>query len=289
MMLRRIAFATCAEEGLTADDALTLAPLRAAGIDVVPWIWDKSVAPRDIDGIVLRSCWNYHTKDAAFEAWLQGLRSTGIPIWNPVDTLLWNLHKGYLLDLEVKGADIPSTRLIRRGTTPIVDDLRFGIHAASIVIKPAVSLNGHDTSRFNASDMRAAFEETKRLAAAGDVLVQEFIPEIETVGETSLVFFGGEFSHAIRKTPRPGEFRVQIEHGGTREVVSPLATTIARAAELLQMVGSALLYARVDVIETSDRAILMELEIIDPTLFLKYDPKAAERFARALLAALPSP
>jgi glutathione synthase/RimK-type ligase-like ATP-grasp enzyme len=286
----KIAFVTSREDGLTQDDRAALAPLGELGIAVEPWVWDgPDGSPRGFDMLVLRSCWDYHRKHCQFERWIKGLSAVGAPVWNPVQPILWNLNKKYLLDLAAKGVRLPPTRWLPQGSRVSDDDARLDLGAASVVVKPAVSLNGFDTALFAARDRRSIRRAAEAILADRDLLIQEFVPEIETAGETSLVFFDGEFSHAIRKTPRSGEFRVQAEHGGSRAAVRPDAAIIAQAEHILKLAGPPLLYARVDGVEIAGELVLMELEIIDPTLFLASDEDAAGRFARAVHRRLARP
>lgn len=271
--MRRVGFVTSREDpDLTADDRLAIAPLAARGREVVPVRWDAFDAA-GLHAVVLRSCWDYHRAPDAFRAWLESLAALSIPVCNPPAIAAWNLHKGYLLEL---GVAIPRTTIVRRG-----EPLREPLDAAELVVKPAISLNGHDTVRTTAAEVASV---VARLARHGDVLVQEYVPEIERTGELSLVFVGGGFSHAIRKRPAAGEFRVQAEHGGRRERTQASGAHIAWAERLLSGVTADLLFARVDVVERGDELVLMELELIDPMLFLGYADGAPERFADAVAA-----
>ncbi|HZI16438.1 MAG TPA: hypothetical protein VE153_39095, partial [Myxococcus sp.] len=236
-----------------------------------------------LDGLVLRSCWDYHqVAPEVFLDWVQSQERAGLRVWNPFEVVQWNLHKRYLLDAAAHGARIPRTACIERGATrPLRDVLgAYGI-GPGMVLKPAVSLDGHDTYRFTTLHSEAE-EVYASLLRRGDVLVQEFIPEIQTEGELSLVFMGGAFSHAIRKRPARGGFRVQVEHGGTREPFQPTPEQVRHAEHLLALARSPLLYGRVDVVPVRGELVLMELELIDPMLFLGYAPGAPERFAEAV-------
>jgi glutathione synthase/RimK-type ligase-like ATP-grasp enzyme len=279
---RRIAFATsAADHRLTDDDRLAFEPLAELGIAVDPLVWDDPAAleAEGFEGIVIRSCWDYHLKADAFSRRVEAWARNGVRLWNPARVVLWNLHKRYLLDLAARGARIPRTIVIPRGGDP---EAAAELDGRARVVKPAVSLNGHDTFLVGAADDALARDEVRELAAAGDVIVQEFVPEVQGGGEVSLVFFGGAFSHAIRKRPRAGEFRVQMEYGGSREPFRPAPELVQQAAAILAMAGETLLYARVDGVEVGGELVLMELEVIDPFLYLGYAEGAPQRFAEAL-------
>lgn len=283
----RIAFVTSREAGLTQDDRAVLDPLRKLDIAVEPLVWDgRQEIPRGFDLLVLRSCWDSHRKPRQFESWLHGLASAGAPVLNPVRPMLWNLNKKYLLEMASRGARVPKTKWFPAGFALSQPDIDFGEEVRQIVVKPAVSLNGFDTAVFEARDSRAILAASVEVLKDRDLLLQEFIPEIRTVGETSLVFFSGAFSHAVRKTAKRGEFRVQVEHGGSRASFRPGDRIVDQARRLLKMIDDPLLYARVDGVEVEGELILMELEIVDPMLFLAYDPNAAEVFARNIRQSL---
>jgi glutathione synthase/RimK-type ligase-like ATP-grasp enzyme len=275
---------------LTADDRLALPALRKRGIEVVPVVWRGGARPQGLEGLVLRSCWDYHqVEPEVFLDWVSQQEQAGSRVWNPFEVVRWNLHKRYLLEAGAHGARIPRTVCVERGAPRSLRDVleESGI-GPGLVIKPAVSLDGHDTFLFG---MRHAEAERvyESLLRRGDVLVQEFIEDIQTEGELSLVFLGGTFSHAIRKRPARGGFRVQVEHGGTREPFQPTPAQVRHAEHLLALAGQPLLYARVDVVPVRGELVLMELELIDPMLFLGYAPGAPERFAEAVARACDLP
>lgn len=245
---------------LAADDRLLRDALvrRGAGVHAVVWD-DPAVDWNAYDAIVVRSTWDYHTRVEEFGAWIGRLE--GRPLWNPPDVLRWNTHKSYLLDLEKQGVPIVPTRLVRRGE-PMPD-----VPWADVVVKPAVSATAHHTVRgLTAMDC--------------DLLIQPFVPEIVDGGELSFIFLGRRFSHAVRKRPRAGDFRVQAEFGGSAERFEPPGELLAQAGAIAATLGTQWLYARIDAIVRDGRLMLMELEAVEPSLFL--DGEAAERFADAL-------
>lgn len=284
---RRIAFFTSTEDAaLTEDDRLALPFLQARGITVVPLVWDAWHGEVDgLDGFVFRSCWDSHRKPRAFDALCQRLEQARAPVWNPPSVVRWNVHKGYLLELAARGIRVPRTHLIRAGSS--LSDLGGFLALLGegmAVVKPAVSLSGHDTSFFSTTDIEGIARAVRALTSTRDVLVQECVDEIKS-GELSFVFYGGEFSHAIRKLPGAGELRVQVEYGGTRQRLTPSGETIAEARRIAEAAPTPLLYARIDVVERHGELILMEYEAIDPMLFLGWSDGAPERWADALATA----
>jgi glutathione synthase/RimK-type ligase-like ATP-grasp enzyme len=264
---------------LTDDDLLAAAALKRRGVDVVPVVWDAPGAgDTAVDGAIVRSCWDYHERAEAFVAVVDRLASRGLVVLNPPAMVRWNTDKRYLKDLAERGASIPRTAWIERGETASLSDLLVRHDFDRVVVKPRVSLSSVDT--FVASRSTAKSEGDERLravAARKDLLIQELIPEIAE-GEVSLLFFDGRFSHAVRKTPKPGDFRVQSDYGGTSAAMVARPEWVAEASAVLSKL-TPLAYARVDVIVTPRGLRWMELEANDAELFFRLEPSAAERFA----------
>ena len=255
---------------LSPDDVPLLAPLREFGIDAVPAIWsDHDVDWSRFAAVVIRSCWDYHLRRDEFLRWMESIEP---PVFNPRDVIAWNSHKRYLLDMRSRGVRIPRTRLIRE--TADNDD------GTPLIIKPAVSASAYETHKTSSAEDARAIRE--RLLRMGDVIVQEFIPDIARIGEWSIVFFDRQFSHAVKKRPKPGDFRVQEELGGSAVLESAPEHVIDAARGILNEVDGDLLYARVDVVERPEGVTLMELELIEPMLFLRLDSEAPRRFAAAI-------
>lgn len=283
---KRIAFVTSeVDPHLIPDDRLAIAPLAKLGIDVEILVWDGPVQNLDsYDAFVFRSCWNYHKKHPEFVSWLNNMRSLHIPVFNPIETNIWNLSKKYLLDLESCGVVIPETTFLPAGSfnEDHLEHYMELIQSEKIVVKPAISLNGEDTfliDKNNAAEISARCSEINQ---SRDVLLQQFIPEIQTEGEISLMYFSKQFCHALRKTAKKGEFRIHEEHGGSRESYIPDAEELRFANAVVDTITDDLLFCRVDIVKSGKKIYLIELEILDPMLFLGMDPKAPERFASAL-------
>ena len=281
---------------VTDDDRLLASALAARGVRAVAVPWsDADTDWRAFDAIVVRSCWDYFLRADEFFAWLTALESIGAPVHNPVATLRWNADKRYLRDLEQQGVPVVPTRWVEPGETVSLLALRRRTGWSELVVKPAISGSAHDTWRSSpggegADDARLAAMS----AARGVVLVQPLVDVIPDEGEWSIVFIDGAYSHAVLKRPRAGDFRVQEEHGGTVECIRPPEQVIAQARAALaaaqQPEGARgeMLYARVDGCVVDGELLLMELELIEPVLFLGTSPDAAERMADVLTARLAS-
>jgi len=283
--VREVAFATCAAHPhLVEDDLLAVEPLRTLGIEVTPIVWDAPAEHSKRRPIVIRSCWDYHWKKDAFLRWVLSVECEGIRLGNPASVVVWNHDKSYLRELEARGVSVPPTAWVKQGSDLDLASLLKGRGWPKAVVKPLVSASAWRT--FVTEPHTAAADEPawRELLRDAGAMVQPFLPEVQTAGEWSLVFFGGEFSHAVLKRPRLGDFRVQSELGGTADPAPPPRPLLAAALRLLTLVAEPLLFARVDALEVLGSFVLMELELIEPGLFLGQDAGAPERFATAIAA-----
>lgn len=278
-MPKPVAFVTDTQwPDLTPDDQLAQAALRQLGREVRPVIWHAAVDWAQFSAVVLRSTWDYHVRPAEFAAWLDRLESQHIRVWNPVEVMRWNMNKRYLRQLEEKGVRIVPSVWIKQGETPALKEVSNGWPRT--VLKPLVSANAYNTWLVD----EEGDWETKlaTILKESDAVAQEFMPEVQTEGEWSLIFFDGQFSHAALKTPKLGDFRTQMTHGGSTQPAAPDPGLIAQAQSVLDKVSAPLLYARVDGVVRAGQFHLMELELIEPFLFLEFGQGAPERFARNL-------
>ena len=280
----RIAIVTCSTLlDLTPGDRLFADALRYRDAEAVAVAWDDpAVAWEAFDAIVLRSPWDYFHSLTRFKAWLDRLELHGCRVINPVETVRWNSHKRYLLELEQHGCGIPATRLVPRGDARPLAAHLAETGWARAVIKPAVSGGAWRTMRVEGAPAAADEAAFATTLAAGDVVLQEYLEEVATRGEWSLMFFGGGFSHAVLKRPAAGDFRVQRDLGGSVAAGSPPAAVSAAASMALAALRVPAVYARMDLVETPRGALLMEAELIEPYLFLEHHPPAAAALARAV-------
>lgn len=283
-MHTRVALATYERApGLAPDDRLLIPALERLGIRAEPSVWsDRSIRWRDFDAVIIRSCWDYHVRFGEFEAWLDALQAGAVRLWNPAPLVRWNADKRYLLDLAGRGVATIPTMIALRGHASAVESLAAAEGWTRFVIKPAISASGYETFALRMPLDDASRAAVARVVSLGAVLVQPFADEIARAGELSFTFFDGAFSHATVKRARPGEFRVQTEHGGTVDSIVAEPALIEQAAAVVASLDVRPLYARVDGIIRGDAFLLMELELIEPNVFMSYDENAAGRFARAI-------
>ena len=255
--------------------------LDIAGIEAVPTPWtahvDGGEGLRHFDRVLPLLAWGYHFQHArwlrACETWARD----GIAISNSANVLAWNSDKRYLSALAGRGVAIPPTAFSDDLSQALVDRVFVDTGAGELIVKPAVSGGAWKTRRIRRGD-----------AVAGErgvaMLVQPYMTTIESEGETSLLYFGGRFSHAVNKRPVAGEFRIQEEFGGLYSPLpSPPAGAVALAEQVLAAVDEPLLYARIDMVPDADgRWLLMEAELIEPDFYLGVDPAQGAGFVRAL-------
>ena len=235
------------------------------------------------DVIVLRSPWDYYLKADAFAQWIDDRERDGVPMFNPAETLRWNLDKIYLQDLEADGVPITPTVFAKAGSQleRIIAERRW----TDVVMKPRISAAGHRTVRLKAEDAKSHQDELDDLISHGGALIQPYLSVIESDGEWSFIFIGGSYSHTALKRPARGEFRVQFQYGGSSETGAPAADLIKQAERVVKAVHHPWLYARVDGCVVDGKLLLMELEMLEPSLFLLQDDASPGRFADAIEAA----
>ena len=268
--------------GIHPDDVSLVAALHAQRIESVPCRWnDPGVDWSRFDALLVRTTWDYFQHYAAFLAWLDRIDRLGLPIVNDVALLRWNSDKRYLLEVARRGVDIIPTRVATGATLQAM----LRTMAGEVVIKPTVSGGAWHTVRGHIGDsaLDAAVEVLPRDI---DYLIQPFVPDIVVAGEWSLMFFGGQYSHAVLKRPRTGDYRVQSEYGGSATLAEPgdmiLAAARGALAEVAALGHADQAYVRVDGVVTEGRFRLMELEFIEPFLHFAVWPQAAQLFAAQL-------
>jgi len=259
------------------DTQLLASALTELGIgsSIVPWtlVSDRTEA----DLAVIRTTWDYTFRRDEF---LGFLGSLPMPVANPPAVARWNSHKGYLAELGAAGVPVVPVTMVPRGGQALVPP----VGADRIIVKPAISAGARGVGLF-ASDDPAAVEHLAALIEVGDALVQPFEASVAE-GERSLLYLGGTFSHAIRKIPADGDFRVQTRYGGQNLPHRAGPAELAAAQAALDRVDAELLYARVDLVGTIESPLVMELELIEPELFLPMAPGSAELLAAAIAALL---
>lgn len=266
--------------------------LRQAGAQVRVADWDDdSVDWGAFDAAVLRSTWDYTTRLAEFLSWCRAAAACTRLI-NPEPVVRWNVDKHYLRDLDAAGVPIIPSEFVEPGqdARAALERLLAANAAAEIVVKPAIGAGSKDAQRHARVDRGAIGEHVRRLTAAGrSAMLQPYLPSVDQRGETALLFYDGELSHAICKGAmlRPGEMAEEGLY--VREDITPRAPgadELRVAKQALAAVPSGIpLYARVDLLADEQGAPrLLELELTEPSMFFAHAPEAAARFARTLVA-----
>lgn len=271
---------------LLREDERLLDACRRAGLATARVSWSNPRFDwRSTRAACFRSTWDYFHRFAEFAAWLERA-AAATRLINDAATVRWNLDKRYLLDLARAGVAIVPTEVVARGSTLDLAARLAGGAAGDLIVKPAISGAARETHRVNRVN---AMELTPRLAALlqqETLLIQPFRPEIVVDGELSLIVIGGRFSHAVRKRPKRGDFRVQDDHGGSVATHVATAREIACAERAVAAAPVPPLYARVDLVDHAGTLELMELELIEPELFFRFRPEAADELAAAIAAQL---
>lgn len=269
------------------EDGLLAESLKKRGIVTERVSWSRP----DFDwsqprAVVVRSTWDYFDRFPEFSEWLDRIEPL-VALINPMRQLRWNANKHYLADLQNAGVAIPPTRFVEPGETASLGDVLGECGWSEAVLKPAVSGAARHTYRITPQSAASHEDVFRRLLLDESWMLQPFLTRVMEEGEISLMVFGGRCTHAVRKRAKAGDFRVQDDHGGTvhpheasREEID-FAERAVRACEPLPS------YARVDLVrDDNGRLVVMELELIEPELFLRFHPPAADAFAEAILARL---
>ncbi|WP_405059997.1 hypothetical protein OG474_45715 [Kribbella sp. NBC_01505] len=281
---KRIAVATSADwpELLPEERGPLLAAFEAAGLDAVPLVWtDPSIDWSAYDAVLVRSVWDYYKRHVEFTEWLELLDKSGVLVLNETDLVRWNSDKRYLLELREQGVAIVPSQV---AAGACLREVVAGLDGQQIVVKPTVSGAAFNTVRGLAGS--AELEQALSELPDDVYLVQPFLPEIQTDGEWSLLFFGGEYSHAVVKRPAAGDYRVQQMFGGVSTLEEPTPATLESAKNALSAARTQPTYARVDGVVVNGRFLLMELELIEPYLFFPEHPPAADHLVGAIAARL---
>ncbi|MFD3002521.1 RimK family alpha-L-glutamate ligase [Pontibacter toksunensis] len=261
--------------------------LKEKGLNVSFQIWDDpAVDWSRFDLIVLKSPWDYFDKIDAFYIWLGELEKLDVRVLNPVDIVRWNANKRYLLDLQEQGVKVVPTVWLEKGDTFDAAALFKTFSAEKVIVKPAISGGAKNTFALTLTEAEEKTEIINQLLQQESFLAQPFLEEIKTKGEWSFLFFNGQYSHTVLKTVKPGDFRVQHFYGGTVHTPEPPVALLVAAQHIVDKHAPGCLYARVDGVELNGALALMELELIEPFLFMAMSEGALQRYCEALLMQL---
>jgi hypothetical protein len=251
-------------------------PLRRAGLTVEGRAWTDDRDLEQFELVLPLLVWGYPRAHGEWVRRVGEWEKRAIRLHNPVSVLRWNSDKLYLGRLAERGAPVVPTVYVERISGEGLLDAAERLGVEQLVAKPRVSSTAWQTIRWSPGQSLEGGPE-------GAAMVQPYLERIEESGETSLIYFAGRFSHAIRKVPQPGDFRVQPEYDGIITRYDPEPDELEAAARILAAVEEDLLYARVDLVRgTSGEPQLIELELIEPDLYLGYDPAEGAAFAAAV-------
>ena len=266
------------------EDVLLARELSKLGLTALPVNWEEPFLPNeDLAALVVRTPWNYHRHLAEFLSWLE-VAQAQLPMWNSLEVIRWNCHKRYLAQLADRGLPVVPTRVFEPGQKLEGAELMAWAAGRPLVAKPAVSAGAFKTARYPrwSEEVLAHLED---LLVSEPAMLQPYYARIETEGEKSLIFFDGVYSHAVRRH-LPLVEGPEVDY--LMNLVQPSSQELATAHEIFDgLPFDDLLYARVDLIpDPQGRPVLLEIELIEPQLFLREYPSGAEALARACKAKL---
>ncbi len=263
------------------EDSLLQNALEAEGLTTLRLAWDDP----DFDwattkAAIFRSTWDYFYRFSEFEAWLKHA-STKTKLINSRNTIYWNIDKHYLLDLKAKGVHIAESHFIEKGTNTTLKQLHNTLGWKETVLKPCISGTARHTYKLNTNNIEKYESVFKQLIATEAMMLQPFQYDIVNKGEVSMMLFGGQYTHAVLKKAKQGDFRVQDDFGGSVIDYQPTLNEIAFAEYAVRACPELPLYARVDVFNDNQGHIaLSELELIEPELWFRLHPSAATQLAQ---------
>jgi glutathione synthase/RimK-type ligase-like ATP-grasp enzyme len=261
------------------DESLLMDALGAAGLAPSLLAWNAPQSdPGNFDLCVLRSCWDYHLAPRDFLQWAERAAERS-RILNPIEVVRWNLHKGYLRQLESGGVPIVPTAWVGAGQRAVLEELMISRGWEDVVIKPAIGAGSHMTRRIGIAGAAGHGQQfLEEVAACGDALIQPFLESVVSSGERAIVWIDGKFTHQVVKRPRYHGDDEQVSAAG-----QPADGDLELAQRALDEVDSDLLYARVDIVDDAQgRPVISELELLEPSLFLLQHPPALERLVAAI-------
>jgi len=280
-------------ERASPDDKVLIKIINAwPNIKVELIIWDQYPIEKlnNFEALVIRSTWDYHLKPIAFMEWLKKAEKM-TTIYNSPDIIRWNCKKTYLSELEQNGVPIIPTLFVENifdnaeinTIIPIIESKNY----TEIVIKPSVSASAYNTEKLETKNLRVEIAKLRTKLQTTNIvdkiahsfMIQPFIPSVTTIGEFSHIIINNKFSFAIMKKTATGDFRVQ---NGNRELMIPTPEQVEFSEKVMKGLGKNVLYARVDFLEHEGKFLLMELELIEPYLYLTYSQKGIEEFAKAI-------
>jgi glutathione synthase/RimK-type ligase-like ATP-grasp enzyme len=253
--------------------------LAQAGIDVIGRAWTAAGDLERFDLVMPLLVWGYHRAGPAWREATAAWEESGVRLRNPPPVLRWNADKTYLARFAQRGAPVVPTDFVERLDVVALEAAAARFGTDRLIAKPQVSASAWQTIRWSPGTSLDG-------GPTGPAMIQPYLQAIEREGEISLIWLGGAFSHAVEKRPRPGDFRTQPELGARIAPHQPQADELAAAERILAAVDDSLLYARIDLIRGLDGApVLMELELVEPDLYLEHGTDGGAAFADAIARA----
>lgn len=280
--MKKVAFLSMDSlEGFSCYDHLLYEPLNKLGWKAQQVSWkSKDIDWNDYDSVIVRSTWDYQDEPEKFLKVLEQINDSKAVLLNDIEVMKWNMNKNYLFDLAKKGVSIPPTLLLDEYDYNKISKSFNEFQCDEIVIKPLISASAFNTFRIRKNNLNDYNDNLQSTFRNRSFLIQPFLTSIIDEGEYSLFYFGGKYSHTILKTPKTEDFRVQEEHGGILKLVEPEKQMKSSAEKILRFIPK-LLYGRIDLARTEkDNFVLMELELIEPSLYLNMAPESAAFFAQ---------
>ena len=279
---KKIGFLTCSRfPDLYGQDQLLLEAFRHKGYAAFPIVWDDpDFNPEDWHCLIFRNTWDYFEKKGAFLDFINRMAEINVCTLNPLSVIQKNLHKFYLSELKEAGVQIVPTIFIPAGSTSDLVEL-IPQSWKKVVVKPAFSAGAYETKTYELDSFAQMNDDYSQFLKSDDLLLQLFMEEILTMGEVSFVYFNKVFSHAVRKVPKEGDFRVQSLFGGSYQAYEANAEILARTQFIVDGIKEPLLYARVDGIVIDHEFYLMEVELTEPDLYFELGEKSLLKFVEA--------
>ncbi|WP_316813837.1 hypothetical protein [Pedobacter heparinus] len=265
------------------EDTALLNFLLNKGVDCKRMVWNEPDADwQQFDMAVIKSPWDYHENFTDFNNWLNNREAEGLKLLNSYQLIRWNSDKHYLKKISDAGFKIIPSLFLEKNTRPFLVDFFGFLAAQKLIIKPCVSAGAKNTLIIDRDNLNTLQEEVYRLLQAESYMVQPFMEEVRE-GEWSFLFFNGKYSHSLLKVPKSGDFRVQQFFGGNILETEAPAEHIKAAQSYIDHFAKDTFYARVDGLIVNGELVLMELELIEPYLYLNNHSKAMENYYQALL------
>jgi glutathione synthase/RimK-type ligase-like ATP-grasp enzyme len=268
-------------------DQMLFEPLKVVGWLAEEVSWRKpDVNWNDYDAVVIRTTWDYQDDVEGFLACLQRIEASTAVLQNSLKIVEWNISKSYLNDLQNQGINIVPTLWFDSFS---LTELQAGFShfdTPEIVIKPLISAGADHTYRLTLKNLKEQAEGLKTVFAQRQFMLQPFLPGIIDEGEYSLFYFAGHYSHSILKQPQPGDFRVQEEHGGQLKSIQPCEDMLTTARHCLAALPADVLYARIDLVRHNNEFAVIEIELIEPSLYFNMDAESPHRFVDAFVEML---